>query len=135
MVGMLVRETGTDRADASAVAAAARALCEQLARTLAPLIGDAGVAAICARALYLVKRQFPGLAPARAANQGEGPFAHLQTFLEHQEPAVAMEAAVAVLTTVFGLLASFVGESLTARLLRDAWPDDFAGETTEETTT
>ena len=37
--------------------------------------------------------------------------------------------------TVSELLASFIGESLTTRLLREAWPDDFAGDTTEETIT
>jgi integrase len=41
---MLAREAGTD-ADAPAIAAAARRLCERFAEQLAPLIGDAGVAA------------------------------------------------------------------------------------------
>jgi hypothetical protein len=131
---MLVREAGT-RADASAIAAAARRLHERLAQQLVPLIGDAGVAAICARSLHLVQRRFPGLAPDRAADQGEGPFTRVQLSLEHQESTVAIEAAVAVLTTVGELLASFIGESLTTRLLREAWPDDFAGDTTEETNT
>jgi hypothetical protein len=55
--------------------------------------------------------------------------------LEQQEPAAATEAAVALLATVSELLALFIGESLTTRLLREAWPDDFAGDTTEETIT
>jgi hypothetical protein len=53
--------------------------------------------------------------------------------LEQQEPAAATEAAVALLATVSELLTLFIGESLTTRLLREAWPDDFAGDTTEET--
>ena len=131
---MLAREAGTG-AEAPAVAAAAYRLCARLAEQLTPLIGDAGVAAICARSLHLVQRRFPGLGPARASDQREAPFAYLQRALEQQEPAVAAEAAVAVLAAAAELLALFIGESLTTRLLREAWPDDFAGDTTEETIT
>ena len=131
---MMAREAGTD-ANAKAIAAAAHRLCGRLAEHLTPLIGDTGVAAICARSLHLVERRFPGLALIRASDPRETPFAHLQRSLEPQEPAVATEAAVAVLATAGELLASFIGESLTTRLLHEAWPDDFAGDTTEETIT
>ena len=129
---MLAREAGTG-ADAPAIAAAARRLCERFAEQLTPLIGNAGVAAICARSLHLTQLNVPGLAPVRASAQEEPPFALLQVSLEQQEPAVATEAAVALLATVSELLAVFIGESLTNRLLCEAWPDDFAGDITEET--
>jgi hypothetical protein len=131
---MLAREVGTG-ADARAIAAAARRLCEQFAQQLTPLIGHAGIAAICGRSLHLTQRNVPGLAQLRAASPEDGPFARLQLCLEQQEPAVATEAAITLLTTASELLASLIGESLTARLLCETWPDDFAGETTEETAT
>ena len=131
---MLAREAGTD-ANAPAIAAAARRLCERFAEQLTPLIGDAGVAAICARSLHLTQRQVPGLAPFRALAHGDAPFARLQLSLEQQEPAAATEAAVALLATVSDLLALFIGENLTTRLLCETWPDDFAGDITEETAT
>lgn len=131
---MLAREAGTD-ANAPAIAAAARRLCERFAQQMTPLIGDAGVAAICARSLHLTQRNVPGLAPVRASDQGDAPFGLLQLSLEQQAPAAATEAAVAVLATASELLASFIGESLTTSLLREAWPDDFAGDITEETAT
>jgi hypothetical protein len=131
---MLAREAGTG-ADAPAIAAAACRLCERFAEQLTPLIGDTGVAAICARSLHLTQRNVQGLAPVRASAQGDEPFALLQLSLEQQEPAVATEAAVALLATVSELLALFIGESLTTRLLYEAWPDDFAGDITEETAT
>ena len=131
---ILAREAGTG-ANAPAIAAAARRLCERFSEQLTPLIGDAGVAAICARSLHLTQRNTPGLAPVRASAQGHAPFALLQRSLEQQEPAAATEAAVALLATVGELLASFIGEGLTTRLLGEAWPDDFAGDTTEETIT
>ena len=42
---------------------------------------------------------------------------------------------MALLTTTSDLLVSFIGEGLTTRLLREAWPDDFADDRTEETIT
>jgi hypothetical protein len=129
---MLAREAGTD-AHAPAIAAAVRRLGERFAEQLTPLIGDAGVAAICARSLHLTQRSSPGFTPVRAPAQADAPFALLQLSLEQQEPTAATEAAVAVLATASELLASFIGESLTTRLLREAWPDDFAGDTAEET--
>ena len=131
---MLAREAGTG-ANAPAIAAAARRLCERFAEQLTPLIGVAGVAAICARSLHLTQLTVPGLAPVRASAQGDAPFALLQLSLEQQEPTVATDAAVALLATISELLALFVGESLTTSLLREAWPDDFAVDTTEETIT
>jgi hypothetical protein len=131
---MLAREAGPG-ANAPAMAAAARRLCERFAEQLTPLIGDAGVAAICARSLHLTQRNVPGLAPVHASAHGDAPFAFLQLSLEQQEPAAAAEAAVALLATVSELLALFIGEGLTTRLLCEAWPDDFAGDITEETAT
>ena len=131
---MLAREAGTG-ADAAAIATAACRLCERFAEQLTPLIGDAGVAAICARSQHLAQKRFPGLAPIGASDQRAAPFAHLQRFLEQQEPAVATEAAIAVLATAGELLGLFIGERLATRLLSEAWPDEFAGNTTEETIT
>ncbi len=125
---MLAREAGTG-ADAPAMAAATRRACDRLAQQLTPLIGDAGVDAILARSLHLAQRDIPGLAPVRAFDQRDGLCALLQRSLEQHEPAVATEAAVAMLATIGELLASFIGESLTTRLLCEAWPDDFAGDT------
>ena len=59
---MLAREAGTG-ANAPAIAAAARRVCERFEQ-LTPLIGDAGVAAICTRSLHLAQRNIPGLATA-----------------------------------------------------------------------
>jgi hypothetical protein len=130
---LLAREVGTG-GDPRVIAAAARRLCERFSEQVGPLIGDAGVAAIYTRSLHLTKRQFPSLAPLRSSDQHDAPFARLQVSLEQQEPAVATRAAVRVLTTAANLLALFIGENLTTRLLREAWPDDFAGSTTKETT-
>jgi len=130
---LLVREAGTG-ADAPAVAAAARRLCEEFAQHLTPLIGDGGVTAICGRSLQLAERRFPGLAPARASGQHGEPFTHVQHFVERQDPVVAMRAAVTVLALASEVLASFIGETLTRLLLHETWPDHFDRIATEPTT-
>lgn len=122
---ILARQAGPG-ANAPAIAAAARHLCEFLAEHLTPLIGDAGAAALCARSLHLTQRSVPGFAPVPASVDREGPFALLQRSLQPLEPAAATEAAIAVLATASELLASFIGEGLTTSLLREAWPEDFA---------
>jgi hypothetical protein len=129
---LLSREVGTDN-QSRAIAAAARRLCEHFARQVTPLIGDGGVAAICARSLDLTQRRFPSAAPLRPSGEAHAPFTSLQATLERQEPGVASKAAVAVLTTIGDLLDSFIGESLTTHLLREVWPDDFAGGNAQET--
>jgi hypothetical protein len=133
----LAREAGPG-ADAPAIAAACRRVCERFAQQFTPLIGDVGVAAIFDRSLYLLRRNVPELAPRRASDKSDQSdrweaFVLLEAFLTQQEPAPATETAVAFLTTAGVLLASFIGESLTTRLLREAWPDDFAVDDAEET--
>jgi hypothetical protein len=129
---ILAREAGP-HADASTVAAAARRLCEQFARELTPLIGALGVGAIYARSLHLAQRRFPGLMPVSPAEQDD-PISRAQHFIAHQEVNVVIALAGAMLASVVELLTSFIGEGLTAGLLRKAWPDDFAGSSTEDFT-
>jgi hypothetical protein len=127
----LTQEAGAD-ADARGLAAAALRVYETLAGQLALLIGEGGVRALTARSLHLVKRDFPWLAETRETDPLEGPFAQLGVSLARQEPAVATEAAIAALATLGGLLESLIGETLTMRVLRAAWPGAFAGETQQE---
>jgi hypothetical protein len=120
-------------ASAEALAAAARRAYEDLARVSAPLIGEVGVEALTGRALHLARRDYPWLVDTRETNRTEGPFAQVIVCLERQDPAVATAAAGAVFATFTGLLVTFIGEPLTARLLRKAWPDAFSDARTEET--
>jgi hypothetical protein len=62
----------------------------------------------------------------------EGPFTQIIVCLERQDPAVATEAVGTVLAAFAGLLVTFIGEPLTTRLLRLAWPDAFSDASAEE---
>jgi len=124
-VRVLLHEAGQSP-DSAALAAAARRSFDELARVLAPLIGQVGIDALAARAVHLAQREYPWLAKMRDPEQTDGPFAHVGVALEHQEPALATEAAASVLATFTGLLVTMIGESLTARVTRQAWPDGFS---------
>ena len=146
-VRVLRHHAGPD-ADAAALAAAARRAYDDLARVSAPLIGQVGVDALTGRALHLAQREYPWLVHTREGTpactehtpgtpppeQTEGPFAQVIFCLERQDPAAATEAAGAVFATFTGLLVTFIGEPLTLRLLRKAWPDACSAASPEETT-
>jgi len=120
-------------AGAGALAAAAQRAYDDLAQVSTPLIGQVGVDALTGRTLYLAQRKYPWLIHTREPDEWKGPFAQIVFCLERQDPAVATEAAGAVLTTLTGLLVTFIGEPLTTRLLRKAWPDAFSDASVEET--
>jgi hypothetical protein len=129
---VLMHRAGPD-ADAAAVAAAERRAYDELVPVLAPLIGRVGIDALAARALHLAQQEYPWLANTRDSEQSERLFSHVSFSLEQQDPALATEAAAAVLATFTGLLVRLIGEPLAARLIRQAWPDGFSDAATEET--
>jgi hypothetical protein len=123
----------TAAAGTEAVAVAAQRAYDDLVRVSTPLIGFVGIDSLTGRALYLAQRRYPWLLQTREPNNWVGPFAQIIFCLERQDPAVATEAAGTVLALLTGLLITFIGEPLTARLLQEAWPDAFTDARTEET--
>ena len=122
---VLTERAGSD-AGARQLAEAAQRAYEDLARVSVPLISQVGLDSLTGRALYLVQRNYPWLVPVHEATEWHGPFAHVISCRERQEPVVAAEAAGALLATLTELLVTFIGEPLTARMLQQAWPDAFA---------
>lgn len=118
--------------DPEALAAAAQGAYDDLARVSAPLIGQGGVNALTDRALHIARREYPWLVVTREEAGTEEPISQVLICLKRQEPAVATEAANAVFATFTGLLATFIGEPLTMRLLRKAWPDALSDASSEE---
>jgi hypothetical protein len=116
-----------------ALVAAVRRAYDDLARVSAPLIGQVGLDALTGRALHLAQRAHPWLVHTREPEQWKGPCDQMIFCLEQQDPAIATEAAGAVLGTLTGLIVSFIGEPLAMGLLRQAWPDVFDDARTEET--
>lgn len=90
---------------------AARVL-ERLRVALARFAGSDGFTSLLRRALALASADDPVLRQVSVGTNGslEG--------LEH----VAGDAVVAIIAQFLDLLVTFIGESLTLRLVRDAWP-------------
>ena len=106
------------------VADAAFQLWTQMAKQLISIIGDGGFDAIYDRSLYLTQVTYPWLGASSDSPQTDHRFVHLKTSLEDQSPALALAANISLLITFSDILASLVGESLTARILDSAWDHD-----------
>ncbi len=106
-----------------ALADALDRLYDRLRQRLVGLVGQAGFAALCTRALHLARLAYPGLtaidydAAAMPCLRGTRDFA-----LAHAPDAVGA-ALTDVLAQFIGLLDTFIGEALTMRLLDELWGD------------
>jgi len=108
--------------DPAALAGALDRFCGRLHRRLSPLVGRAGVAALCTRALHLAQAEFPTLT-AISFEDGVEPTLRGMTNFAATHALTEVEAALsAILAHFIGLLA-FIGEDLTMRLLGELWPE------------
>ncbi len=131
-LNVLAQHSGS-AAGAAALAAAARRAYDDLAHASTPLIGQVGVHALTARALHLAQLEYPWLVAARESAQTDEPFAQTIASLEQQDATIAAAGAAAVFAIFAGLLVTFIGEPLTTRLLRQAWPAAFSDAPAKET--
>ncbi|HEX7021680.1 MAG TPA: hypothetical protein VF171_02410 [Trueperaceae bacterium] len=111
-------------ADAVLGAGAAQ-VCEKLRGPLSRLAGIAGFATLLSRALALAKRRVPALEAWRVRPDGalekisNGEAApHAATAGEHN-----IDPGLVLVSEMLGLLVTFIGGTLTLRLVRDIWPD------------
>ncbi len=102
-------ETGSSPEDMHAVAR----VCEKLRRPFGTLTGIAGFRSLLARALTLAKQEFPDFDGWEVKSDGS---------LEALQGETAQSGAVFI-ANLIGLMITFIGESLTLRLLQDVWPD------------
>lgn len=123
VVTMITRRAGSS-ADATVVATAARGAYDDLAAALIPLISQAGVDALVARALHLAGSEYP--ADHTGEQHAAEAFGRVSLWLERQDPTAVTDAAAAIFTRFATLLVALIGEPLTTRYLRRAWPDGFA---------
>ena len=92
---------------------AVRSVCDKLGRPLTTLAGAAGFRSLLTRALTLAKQESPVLCALEV--QADGSLAGLNA-------EVAQSGAV-LIAHLIGLMITFIGESLTLRLLHDVWLD------------
>jgi hypothetical protein len=95
---------------------------EKLRHPLSRLAGTAGFRSLLMRALTLAKREAPGLEGVQVKEDGslEG--------LNGEDT----EAGAVLIAYLVGLLETFIGESLTLRMLNDIWPSLSGVDTNSE---
>jgi len=92
---------------------------EKLRLSLTLFVGADGFTALLRRALALARADVPSLQNMNVTADGR-----LKAMTEFATGAgMDIEAATVITEYLLGLLVTFVGESLTIRLMRDAWPE------------
>lgn len=116
---LIACETRGDHSSATK-APAAFLVCEKLRPQLATLMSNVGFRALLSRALALASGEVNWLRAVHVKSDGslEG-LAELETQVGLEEMA---EGSVVLAAQLLGLLAAFIGDNLTLRLVREAWP-------------
>ena len=96
---------------------AATRVSEKLRRPLSALAGASGFHALLARALTVAKRETHKLGAVQIKPDGS------LDGLDELPNDDGNEASVMLIAQLLGLLANFIGEPLTLRLVQDTWPD------------
>jgi hypothetical protein len=91
---------------------------DKLRRQLGALVGVAGFWSLASRALTLARAEAPSLSAVELAADGS-----LQGLGEPHLDRDHAEGGANLIAQVLGLLLTFIGETLTLRLMQDVWPD------------
>jgi uncharacterized damage-inducible protein DinB len=117
--------------DSGALGAAIRAALASFSTELTELIGQRGVRSLYDRSLHLARARHEWLEPISGAPSDE-PFADVQRRLTERSVYEAREAGAALLVEFTSLLAVYIGEALTERLMRNAWDQDAQADSSSE---
>ena len=117
---LLADEAAADKTSLSTESALLRVY-EKLRWNLCALAGVAGFRSLASRALTMAKSEAPSLSAIQIAADGslQGLGDHESQSNKHQ----ADEGGVILLAQLFSLLITFIGETLTLRIVQDTWPD------------
>ena len=107
-------------------------LWELMATQIISTVGVGGFTSLYARSVYLAQSTFPWLRDGSLTPETGSRFTELKTSLDEQTPVIAREANCLLLITFTDILASLIGEHLTASILRSAWGDDASDRTDKE---
>ena len=119
---MKTRLSGTPATSAAAAEAMQRS-CGELYRILETAMGPHGLQALVDRAIQITVREYPWLATVRSGTAADCPLSGLTEAVEDLDVADAAEGYAALLASIIWLLMTFIGEDLTLRFVRHAWPN------------
>ena len=99
---------------------AAFLVCEKLRPQLTTLAGNGGFRALLSRAFAVANPEVPWLRTVQI--KADGSLEGLEELHAHLDRDELFEGGVVLVAQLLGLLAAFIGENLTLRLLREVWP-------------
>ena len=99
---------------------------------LAPIIGQRGVTALFKRSLHLARAEYPMLLPIHELVIIPGEFIAIRTLLSPLTAEEAIEVHNDLLNIFYGLLTSFIGASLTQRLLHSVFDTPSDGDAAQD---
>ncbi len=102
-------------------------VCEKLLVPLSRLAGLEGFSSLLRRALTLAKTDVPSLRVVQV--RPDGVLAGFDEIKHDQDAGALEKGRVLLVAHLLQLLTTFVGGSLTQRLIRDLWPDAFIDNT------
>jgi len=131
IVASLAHRAGPD-ADTARIAEAIVAILQDISAALTPIIGQQGVIALYRRSLHLCASTHPRLACTYDNLHTPMDLIELKTVLVEQDETDAQFFGEMLLTTLYELLTTLIGPSLTARLLRGVWQPSLSETPSQE---
>jgi len=121
---LLWQEAG-GRLDAENLAKAAERILDRLRRKLTDLLGQAGFIALYRRALRLAQGEYPALENLAVDAKPDERLLGLHEFAAANSENLATFVAgfSTLLAHLIWLLVTFIGDSLTVRLINEIWPE------------
>lgn len=86
-------------------------------------MGPGGLEALLTRAVQITARERPWLSSVTIGGSADCPLSGLSEAAGSRDGNDALEGYAALLANVLDLLTSFIGEDLTMRFVRHAWPN------------
>jgi hypothetical protein len=96
---------------------------KQLEKVVSSMVGEIGFRALMVRALHLTRAASPKHRQLPSEHAVSFPSEGWKGSVEQTGASAAIESAAGLFENVLSLLGSFIGEDLTFRLIRRAWPD------------
>jgi hypothetical protein len=116
---LMIYETAQNESSEATNPAAFRAT-DRLRPHLATLMGKGGFRALLSRALVLTNGEISWLRDIQV--NADGSLEGLEAIHGRLDPAEFLEGRAVLLAHLLGLLVAFIGPDLTARIVRDIWP-------------
>ncbi|MDQ0978927.1 hypothetical protein [Pseudomonas synxantha] len=120
------------RADTASIAQAIVSILQNIGAVLTPIIGQQGVAALYRRTFHLCVSTYPRLAGIYDSVPAAMDLIALKSVLVEQNETDALFFGEVLLTTLYELLTTLIGPSLTTRLLVDVWQPSSSDTSSQE---